>query len=82
MCLITSLAFDSFAGKLKLTIISYHQAMKNKAGKKGGKRQSTLDKFVGNSSSSEAASSDSEFNLSEEEKSKPADWWTRCKSRD
>ena len=56
--------------------------MKNKAGKKGGKRQSTLDKFVGNSSSSEAASSDSEFNLSDEEKSKPADWWTRCKSRD
>ena len=56
--------------------------MDNKGGKKAGQRQSTLDKFVGNSSSSGVDSSDSEFHISDEEKSKAADYWTRCKSRD
>ena len=43
--------------------------------------QTTLDKFVGNSSSSDSGSSDPSFHLSEEEKPKAANWWTRCKSR-
>ena len=82
MSLIICLAFDGITGTLQLYIISSQQAIENKGGKKAGQRQSTLDKFVGNSSSSDVDGSDSEFNMSDEEKSKAADWWTRCKSRD
>ena len=55
--------------------------MVKNAHKKASTTQTTLNNFVGASSSSVSNHSDSEYKLSDEDQPKAPNWWTRVKAR-